>query len=177
MSPRTIEPAGVVADIMTRSVVTLFEEDDLENIDEAMEKFRFRHVPVVDDGRLVGLLTRADLRGVSSSSLDPTGPARDEAVRKRTFVRDVMTTNVRTARADTPILEAARVMRDAKIGCLPVIDADDTLVGIVTATDMLDLIATWLDRRETERPGTAPRRLPIPRPRPRNPRTDSRPAS
>jgi len=168
MKPRTVEEAKVVADVMTRSVVTLYEEDDLENIDEAMEKFRFRHVPVVDDGKLVGLVTRSDLRGISSSRLDPTGPIRDEALRKRTFVRDVMTTDVRTVHPDTPILEAARLMRDAKIGCLPVVVADDALVGIITSTDMLDLIASWLDQRERENRETMPaRRLPIPRPRPR----------
>ena len=70
--------AKVVADVMTRSVVTLFEEDDLDHIDEAMDKFRFRHVPVVDDGKLVGLLTKSDLTRIASSPLDPTGAARDD---------------------------------------------------------------------------------------------------
>jgi acetoin utilization protein AcuB len=162
MKPRSIDQAEVVADVMTRSVVTLFEEDDLDHIDEAMEKFRFRHVPVVDDGKLVGLVTRSDLRGVSSSSLDPTGPARDEVLKKRLFVREVMTTDVRTAHPETPILEAARLMRDAKIGCLPVVESGDRLVGIITSTDMLDLVANMLDR--TARPR-------IPRPEPRRPRT------
>jgi acetoin utilization protein AcuB len=162
MKPQAIQRANVVADVMTRSVVTLFEEDDLENIDEAMERFRFRHVPVVDNGKLVGLVTRANLRGISSSSLDPTGPKRDEEVRKRLFVRDVMTTNVRTAHPETSLREAARLMRDAKVGCLPVVEHDDRLVGIITSTDMLDLISTWLD-------SDVPRgRLPIPRPRPRH---------
>lgn len=163
MKPRT--QATVVADVMTRSVVTLFEEDDLEHIDEAMEKFRFGHVPVVDNGRLVGLITRSDLRGVSSSRLDPTGPMRDEVLRKRLFVRDVMTTNVRTARPDTPILEAARLMRDARIGCLPVVEANNHLVGIVTSTDMLDLVAGLMEHRygRIVSPPT------IPRPAPRAP--------
>jgi acetoin utilization protein AcuB len=163
MKPRAIEQAKVVADLMTRSVVTLFEEDDLENIEEAMDKFRFRHVPVVDDGKLVGLVTRSDLRGISSSRLDPTGPRRDEEVRKRLFVRDVMTTTVRSVVPNTPLLEAARLMRDAKVGCLPVVEANDRLVGIITATDMLDFIAAWL---EWTRP-------PIPRPRPRTAPSDT----
>jgi acetoin utilization protein AcuB len=154
----------VVADIMTHSVVTLYEEDDLENIAEAMQKFRFEHVPVVDNGKLVGLITRRDLATVFSSRLDPTGRIRDEVLSKSLFVRDVMTTNVRTANPDTPILDAARLMRDARIGCLPVVDPDGALVGIVTATDMLDLVANWLDERERAR-SWAPERPPIPRPR------------
>jgi CBS domain-containing protein len=150
--------AKVVADVMTRSVITLFEEDDLEHIDEAMEKFRFRHVPVVDDGKLVGLLTQRDLVSLSSSRLDPTGPPRDAAARKNLFVRDVMTTQVRTVRPDTSILDAARLMRDAKVSCLPVVQADDRLVGIVTTTDMLDLVSTWLeDRNRAKRETAAPK--------------------
>jgi len=154
----------VVADIMTRSVVTLYEEDDLENIAEAMEKFRFEHVPVVDDGKLVGLITPRDLATVFSSRLDPTGRMRDDVLRKNLFVRDVMTTKVRSVHPDTAILDAARLMRDARIGCLPVVDRNGCLVGIVTATDMLDLVANWLDERERAQ-RWAPRRPPIPRPR------------
>jgi CBS domain-containing protein len=164
VNSQSTEQAKVVADVMTRSVVTLFEEDDLEHIDEAMERFRFRHVPVVDDGKLVGLLTERDLVSLSSSRLDPTGPPRDAAARKNLFVRDVMTTEVRTVLPDTSILDAARLMRDAKVSCLPVVQADNRLVGIITTTDMLDLVSTWLEERKRQ---ATPARLPIPRPRPR----------
>jgi acetoin utilization protein AcuB len=163
LKSRSVQQARVVADIMTRSVVTLYEEDDLENVSEAMEKFRFAHVPVVDDGKLVGLITLRDLAAVFSSRLDPTGPVRDDALRKNVFVRDIMTTNVRTVKPDTPILDAARLMRDARLGCLPVVGGAGELVGIVTATDMLDLVANWLDERERAR-RWKPQRPGIPRP-------------
>lgn len=164
LKSRSVQEARVVADVMTHSVVTLYEEDDLENVAEAMEKFRFEHVPVVDGGKLVGLITPRELSAVFSSSLDPTRRVRDDALRRSVFVRDVMTTNVRTAHPDTPLLDAARLMRDARIGCLPVVDRDGTLVGIVTATDMLDLVSNWLEERERFRQWM-PRRPPIPRPR------------
>ena len=164
MKSHSVQEAKVVADIMTHSVVTLYEEDDLENVAEAMEKFRFGHVPVVDDGKLVGLITLRELSAVFSSRLDPTARVRDDALRKAVFVRDVMTVDVRTVHPDTPILDAARMMRDARLGCLPVVDRDGTLVGIVTATDMLDLVANWLAERERFRQWM-PRRPPIPRPR------------
>jgi acetoin utilization protein AcuB len=157
LKSHSVQDARVVADIMTHSVVTLYEEDDLENIAEAMEKFRVGHVPVVDAGKLVGLITPRDLAAVFSSRLDPTGPIRDDVLRRSVFVRDVMTTRVRTVNPDTPILDAARLMRDARVGCLPVVEPDGSLVGIVTATDMLDLVANWLDEREhASRPGGAP---------------------
>src|SRR6185295_12782368 len=104
------------------------EEDDLENIDTAMDKFGFHHIPVVDDGKLVGLVTRGSLG--SSSHLDPTAAAREERLRRHLFVRDVMVTEVRTAHPDTSITDAARLMRDARIGCLPIVEAGDRLVGI-----------------------------------------------
>jgi acetoin utilization protein AcuB len=161
MSTRTAEREHVIADVMTRNVVTLFEEDDLENIETAMDKFGFHHVPVVDDGKLVGLVTRANLLGVASSTLDPTGAARDERARKRLFVRDVMVTEVRTAHPDTSITDAARLMRDARIGCLPVVEADERLVGIVTSTDMLDLLANWAEEGDEPLSVMAPERAPF----------------
>jgi CBS domain-containing protein len=164
LKSHSVQEARVVADIMTHSVVTLYEEDDLVNVAEAMERFRFEHVPVVDNGKLVGLITPRDLAAVFSSSLDPTRRMRDDTLRKNVFVRDVMTTNLRTARPDTPLLDAARLMRDARLGCLPVVDRDGRLVGIVTATDMLDLAANYLEERERFR-RWMPRRPPIPRPR------------
>jgi acetoin utilization protein AcuB len=143
-APRIGTPS-VVADIMSKKPVTLYEEDDIEKIRSTLAEFLFRHIPVVDDGKLVGLVTKTDLLAVSSSRLDPTAGVRDETVGKSLFVRDVMTADVKSVRPDTPIAVAARLMRDEQLGCLPVTDADGRLVGIVTDTDMLSLIVRLLE--------------------------------
>ena len=50
-----------IADVMTRDVVTLFEEDSLADVAEDFARYQFRHIPVVDDGRLVGIVTESDV--------------------------------------------------------------------------------------------------------------------
>ncbi len=135
----------LVADIMTRKVVTLFPEQNLEQIDAGMHQFGFRHLPVVDDGKLVGLVTHLDMLRVRVSPLTPVGEVRERELEARTFVQSIMTTDVQTVPPETPLLEAAKLLHTHKYGCLPVISEDGTLVGIVTAHDFLGLLVQLLD--------------------------------
>lgn len=129
----------LVRDIMTREVVTLYEEDNLEKVEEGMQKYRFRHLPVVDDGRLVGLVTQRDILRASASPMEPGGAQRTRVLKQQLFVRDIMQSEVSTVRAETPLQEAGKIMLDAKLGCLPVVNGDGNLVGIVTEADFLKL--------------------------------------
>lgn len=134
------EKPVVVADIMTSEVVTIREEENLELIEGAMEDLRFRHMPVVDEGRLVGLVTHRDLLRASASVFEPGQDMKTANIRSQFFVADLMTRNPITVRPDTPIGEAAKLMYDHKIGCLPVTDDQQALVGIVTSADMVKLV-------------------------------------
>ena len=140
----TAETPRIVADIMTRKLATAYEEENLVQILAAMERLHFRHLPVIDDGKLVGLVTHRDLLRLSASSMDPVAGVRDATAQGSIFIRDVMQTEVTTVAADTPLAEAARLMRDTKLGCLPVVDAESKLVGMVTASDFLGLVLTLL---------------------------------
>lgn len=130
---------SVVADIMTRDVVTLFERQSLEFLPETMRLFKFRHMPVVDDNRLVGLVSDRDLLRVSASSLLPASREQTQHLAQRFIVQDIMTREVTTVRADTPLTEAALLMEREKLGCLPVVEGENTLVGIVTEADFVTL--------------------------------------
>jgi len=117
-----------VSDVMTRDVMTLSEENDLGLSDAIFGFGSFRHLPVVRGGRLVGLVTQRDLlRCMAQHGL---------AQAKSKRVGDVMTRRLRTVAASTPLREAARLFTEHKIGCLPVVGADDTLEGIVTEADI-----------------------------------------
>jgi acetoin utilization protein AcuB len=95
-----------------------------------MNGHRVRHLPVVEDDRVVGIVTDRDLR-LATSVLSPTPfPA-------ETSLDRVMKQPVHTVDPLDPVENAARTMRELRIGCLPVID-DDRLVGIVTGIDLLD---------------------------------------
>jgi CBS domain-containing membrane protein len=127
------------ADIMSKEVVTLEESETLEFVEESMRVLRFRHMPVMDQGRLVGLISHRDVLRISASTLLPEGPRQTQYLAKKFLVRDVMTRNVATVHPDTPLLEVAARMRKGKLGCLPVVEGENTLVGIVTEADFVDL--------------------------------------
>ncbi|MCK6537420.1 MAG: CBS domain-containing protein [Polyangiaceae bacterium] len=136
---------ALVRDIMTREVVTLFEEDNLLGVEEGMRHFRFRHLPVVDDGKLVGLITHRDLLRVAASIAEPGGEQKTHNIQERLFARDVMSRDLVSVREDTPIADAGLLMWNNKLGCLPVLSDDGRLLGIVTEADFVKLALRLLE--------------------------------
>ncbi len=136
---------NLVRDIMTREVVTLFEEDNLVGVEEGMKHFRFRHLPVVDDGRLVGLITQRDLLELAASSLEFGAEQKSHRLKEGLFARDVMRRDLVTVREETPLSEAGLLLWNNKLGCLPVVADDKKLVGIVTEADFVKLAMRLLD--------------------------------
>ncbi|QXD15461.1 CBS domain-containing protein [Rhodocaloribacter litoris] len=120
----------LVQDIMYGPVVTVAPGDTLADAYRIMHERDIRHLPVVETGRLVGIVTDRDLR-FATSALHPA-PFPPEA-----RVADVMMRAPKTATPDDPVEEAALKMRTYRIGCLPVVESG-RLVGIVTVTDLLD---------------------------------------
>ena len=97
---------------------------------------RIRHIPVVEDGRLVGLLSERDLMGAATTEIFGLKQKRKSALLKSVLIKDVMKKKVITVRPDTPIKDAAHLMADQKIGCVPVVERG-ALMGLVTTTDIL----------------------------------------
>lgn len=121
-----------VGELMTRSnLVTLTETQNLAKAEELLRLHRIRHLPVVRNGKLVGLITHRDLLKAAAQR-PPADP-----VNQPLLASDVMVRDVRTVRADTPTREAVKMMLDNKYGCLPVVGADGELVGILTEADMV----------------------------------------
>lgn len=135
----------VVGEIMTRRVLSLLEEENLESVGRGMKRFHFRHLPVIDDGKLVGLVSERDYLRASVSTLDPDYALKDDNLKRYLFVTEIMTRDVVSVRPETPLLEAARILRERKFGCLPVTEADGTLVGIVTDADFVNLTIRFLE--------------------------------
>jgi CBS domain-containing membrane protein len=133
-----------VADAMTRKIVTVTEKDALEKLEEGMERLRFRHLPVVDaNGKLVGLLTHSDIRHASSSFLSERETDRN-AIINQVPVGRVMQHEVVTVHPDDLLVEAGKIMWESKIGCLPVVDSEGSLVGIITAADFIRVALHFL---------------------------------
>ncbi|HTV25719.1 MAG TPA: CBS domain-containing protein [Polyangiaceae bacterium] len=126
-----------VSQIMTTDVVCVEETDHLSNLLESMQALRFRHLPVTDDGRLLGLLTERDLLRLSTSNLLPHRAQQDRALFARFRVCDVMVRDVVTVSPETPAAVAGKLLLDKRLGCLPVVTATNELVGIVTSADFV----------------------------------------
>jgi len=131
-----------VQDIMTREVTTLKRNEKLTLADDLMKLGRIRHLPVLDDDgqALVGIISQRDLfRGALAQALG-YGQHASRKLLDTFVVKEVMTTEVITAKPDTPLAEAASLMIERKIGCLPVVK-DGRLVGIVTEGDFVAVAA------------------------------------
>ncbi len=134
----------LVRDVMSREVVTLAEDQSLALVEEGIEKSHFRHLPVVNGKKLVGLLTHRDMLRLSSSPLDAASKLREDRLLEFTYVKDVMKKDFPTVMEHTPLVEAAIRMRDEKTGCVPVVDDEGCLVGILTMTDLISLAIRFL---------------------------------
>ena len=121
---------------MTGSPVTLKPEDTVDLVNDVISLGRIRHIPVLEDGRLVGLLSERDLIGAAATTIFGLKQKRKSALLKTVLIKDVMKKRVISVKPDTPIKDAAHLMADKKIGCVPVIESG-TLVGLLTTTDIL----------------------------------------
>jgi acetoin utilization protein AcuB len=130
---------NVVREIMMGSPVTLKPEDTLDLANDVISLGRIRHIPVVEDGRLVGLLSERDLMGAATAAIFGLKQKSKSALLKSVSVKDIMKKKVVTVKPDTPIKETARLMKEKKIGCVPVI-SEGRLVGLVTTTDILRFV-------------------------------------
>ncbi len=112
----------------------------LQDAYRTMREKGIRHLPILDGQELVGVVTDRDLR-LATSTLAPTPFPPDSAV------STIMSRSPVTAAAWDPVEDAARAMRERKIGCLPVLE-DGKLIGIITGVDLLDALIrmTGLDK-------------------------------
>ncbi|MEJ7872953.1 MAG: acetoin utilization AcuB family protein [Rubrobacteraceae bacterium] len=126
----------LVWDWMAREVVTVETGTTAAEALALCRKHGIRHLPVLEGGRLVGVISDRDLRSATPALGDLS---RAEAL-ERIRVGDEMLRDVVKARPEDPVEDAAAAMYEGKIGCLPVVDGDD-LVGIVTSSDVMRALA------------------------------------
>jgi len=125
----------LVRDCMTPHPTTIDPEATLEDALGFMRALRVRHLPVLSGATLVGILTWTDLMHAAPPTATPLNSPEFPALLARVHVKDTMVPEPITVAPDTPVEIAARILRERKIGSLPVIE-DRMLVGIVTETDL-----------------------------------------
>lgn len=139
-----------VRQLMAVDVVTLDVGTTLDIADDIMKLKRIRHLPVLENEVLVGLVTQRDLfRAGLSSILE----FRKHAVKEwlaQIHVREVMVRNLVTIDPESTVEDAVALMIDRKIGCLPVV-ADEKLVGLLSETDCLRYLRRILEIADVKR--------------------------
>ncbi|MBU9889531.1 MAG: CBS domain-containing protein [Candidatus Omnitrophica bacterium] len=133
-----------IHEMMEAAVITIGEEDPLSVAEEKMRRHGIRHLPVVDrDGRITGLFTQRDLLRILPSRLKEEDPVDPELLRCHTM-KDVMKRDVETLPSGETISKAVALMWDKKYGCVPIVDGDRRVVGILTAIDILHFAVHFL---------------------------------
>jgi CBS domain-containing protein len=135
------ETDTLVGAVMTRELLSIEQNEKLAKADELMRERRVRHMLVVDEeGTLTGVLSQRDIyHGGLLKALGYGTRARQVAL-DGLLVKEAMTADPVTAAPNTKLRDAARVMVERKLGCLPVLDGD-RLVGILTESDFARVIA------------------------------------
>jgi acetoin utilization protein AcuB len=138
-----------VEQVMTRDPVTVSSTDSIRIAIERMRERGCRRLPVVENTKLVGIVSDRDMRRATNSPYVLREKWYDEFMLDQIPVRACMSPNPISVTPQTHLVDAAKLMRDRKIGGLPVVDGE-FLVGIVTETDLLNYLIRLLETKVDE---------------------------
>jgi CBS domain-containing protein len=125
-----------VREIMSTNIEVVDRNDNLRTVEERMAAKQLRHLPVLEQGEIVGIVTQRDLFKAAMSSAMGYGEKAQQAYLQSVRVKEIMVYPAVTISPDTSVAAAATMIIDKGIGCLPVVDGTQ-LVGMVTKTDLL----------------------------------------
>ena len=136
----------LVGERMSRPVISITRDMPIHDALALFKKERIRRAPVLKDGKLIGIISDKDLLNASPSQATSLSVWEMNYMLSKITVKEVMTRQVLTVQADTPIEEAARIMADNKIGGVPVMKAVK-VVGMITETDLFKIFLELMGAR------------------------------
>jgi CBS domain-containing protein len=136
----------VLRDLMVENVATIAPSAPLAMAEELMNGLRIRHLPVVDDKVLVGLISHTDVQRASVSSLTKQPEGLEKRRKQLVEVQHVMTRDPFVMGPEDSVADAVSWMVRDRLGCVPVVDSVFRLLGMVTTTDVLNLAHVMLER-------------------------------
>ena len=127
----------LVEQAMTAHTKTVHKDQSLSDVRRIFEKEGFRHLPVMGNDGLVGMITHTDLMRVTyGAHIAEADFEVNNLILESTTVEEAMSKHLQTIEPGTDLAEAARIMRKYKVGCVPVVNGGD-LLGLITTTDVL----------------------------------------
>ena len=128
-----------ISEIMTTEVVTLNVADRLETAEKLFKKYKIRHIPVVKDKAVLGMLSYTDLLRISFADVSDDETSIDAFVYDMFSIQQVMAKNLFMVAPNSTIKEVAELLSKKEFHALPVVE-DNELVGIVTTTDLINYL-------------------------------------
>lgn len=139
-----------VREIMTSDVTTVQETEMLLDAAMIFARSSLRHLPVLRDSILVGVITERDVKRFAPGVLSGVSSGKYNEIMESTPLSRVMTRDPMTLKPGQDVADAAEIFSTKRFGCLPVVD-DGKLVGIVTTTDMLKLMARIMKDKRADK--------------------------
>lgn len=137
-----MNPNAAVRTVMTTEVVHIGPDETIERVRDFFEEHHINHLPVCENDRIIGIISRADYHMLLHSfTVFDTQQSRqyNEETLRRLLVREVMKTEVATINTDATLAEAASIFGENRFHALPVVEGNDQrLVGIITVMDLLN---------------------------------------
>ena len=133
-----------ISEIMSTNIIALNRDDDLETAEILFKKHKIRHIPVVDENVIIGMLSYSDLLRISfADAVYDTEEEVDALVYNMFTIEQVMAKDVVTVPSTATIKDVAKILSEKEFHALPVVD-DGDLVGIVTTTDLINYLLKQL---------------------------------
>ena len=127
--------------IMTTTVVTVQPDDSMTKVQEIFKKHLFHHLPVLDDGKIIGIISRSDYDKLCHSFTlfnHKSSKLHNDNLMKSLLASEVMTTQVITLKPTDTVQKAASYFRENTFHAIPVVDESENLMGLVTTYDLLN---------------------------------------
>lgn len=138
-----------VDDLMTKELFTLNEDDNLKMARSLMDLQRIRHIPIVNENReFIGLVTHRDILRATISQLADIDPETQGEIDSGIPVGEIMRTGIKTVDKEALLKDAAYLLLNHKYGCLPVVNEQNGLEGILTEADFLKLTISLMEALE-----------------------------
>jgi len=126
-----------ISTIMTEDVITLKKTDSLETAEQLFKRHKIRHIPVVSDNVIIGMLSYTDLLRLSFADItNDADNSADVMVYNMFTIEQVMKRNIVSVSSSKSIKEVAEILASKEFHALPVVD-NNSLSGIVTTTDLI----------------------------------------
>lgn len=134
-----------IADLMTRNVLSIDLNNSMLDLHQMMKDHNIRHIPVLENGCFYGMVTQKSVLAKTMYLLDKYGVNALQRREKQVPVSELVDKDVVFANQTMPLTDAARFFLNNRHGCLPIVDDENQLLGIVTSSDFVRLSLTLLE--------------------------------